>query len=163
MRQVIMMLAALVLLGGCATGPRYDTQQVELELLPSQVSEDPESYRGGRVLWGGAIVVTRNLPEYTEIEVLGYPLDGSQRPRTGREPVGRFLVRQPGYLEEMKYARGRMITVKGELAAAAAGQVGEARYTYPVVEPEDLYLWPPTSREPARPRFHFGIGVIFGR
>lgn len=163
MRQIVMMLTALFLLAGCAAGPRYDTREAELDLPPLQVSADPELYRGTRVLWGGSIAVTRNLRDYTEIEVLSHPLDRSQRPQMSLGTRGRFLVRQPGYLEEMDYARGRLVTVTGVLSAAAAGSVGEAPYTYPVVEAEDLYLWPPSYREPAVPRFHFGIGVIFGR
>lgn len=158
-----MVALALVLLAGCATGPRYDTHQVELELTPARVSAGPELYQGTVVLWGGAIVATRNLADYSEIEVLSYPLDRSQRPRVDRQPGGRFLLRQAGYLEEIDYAPGRQVTVRGALAAAVTGRVGEAPYIYPVVEAGELHLWPPPGREPARPRFHIGIGVIFGR
>lgn len=160
---VLLLLPVLIMLGGCATGPRYETRQVELGLVPLQVAANPQPYLGHRVLWGGPIVVTRNLPDYTEIEVLGYPLDRAQRPLTRREPQGRFLLRQAGYLEEIDYARGRLVTVTGVLAPAATGRIGEAPYTYPVVLAEELHLWPPAQRELAEPRFHIGIGVIFGR
>ncbi|MFH7325795.1 Slp family lipoprotein [Desulfurivibrio sp. C05AmB] len=163
MRPVLMTLLVLALLAGCATGPRYDTRGVALDLPPAIVSANPEPYRGTPVLWGGPIIATRNLADYSEIEVLSYPLDSAQRPRTDRPHQGRFLLRQPGYLEELDYAPGRLVTVRGRLGSAAAGQVGEAPYTYPVVEVSDLHLWPLTRRDPAQPRFHFGIGVIFGR
>ncbi|MDF1615110.1 Slp family lipoprotein [Desulfurivibrio dismutans] len=163
MRQLIVMLLVPILLAGCATGPRYDTHQVALDLLPATVSENPESYRDNKVLWGGLIVATHNLPDHTEIEMLSYPLNQAQRPLADRPTQGRFLLRQAGYLEELDYAPGRQVTVKGVLAAAKQGQVGEVTYTYPVVEAQDLYLWPPARHAPERTRFHIGIGVIFGR
>ncbi|ADH84830.1 Slp family lipoprotein [Desulfurivibrio alkaliphilus] len=163
MRQLALMLLLPILLAGCATGPRYDTGPVALDLMPAMVSANPEPYRGTEVLWGGLIVATHNLPDYTEIEVLSYPLDRAQRPLADRTPQGRFLLRQAGYLEELDFASGRRVTVKGVLAAPKQGRVGEAPYTYPVVEASDLHLWPPARREPERTRFQIGIGVIFGR
>jgi outer membrane lipoprotein len=137
---------------------------VATDLVPAEVAASPGVYRDSRVIWGGMIVATRNLTEFTELEVLGYPLEGSQRPATNRSPHGRFLVRKPGYLEEVDYAQGRHVTVTGTLGENVDGHVGEAPYVYPVVQATELHLWPEAHRAPAgQPRFHIGVGVIFGR
>jgi outer membrane lipoprotein len=164
MSHVLILAVTLAILAGCATGPRYETAGVAMDLVPAEVSADPAIHRDTQVIWGGVIVATRNLAEYTELEVLGYPLEGSQRPATNRSPHGRFLVRSPGYLEEMDFAQGRRITVTGMLGENVDGRVGEAPYVYPVVQATDLHLWPEARREPpGQPRFHIGVGVIFGR
>ncbi|WP_018232482.1 Slp family lipoprotein [Thioalkalivibrio thiocyanodenitrificans] len=164
MPHVLILVLTLSFLAGCATGPRYETAGVATDLVPAEVVASPGVYRDSRVIWGGMIVATRNLAEYTEMEVLGYPLEGSQRPATNRSPHGRFLVRKPGYLEEMDYAQGRHITVTGTLGENVDGRVGEAPYVYPVVHATELHLWPEARRAPpGQPRFHIGVGVIFGR
>jgi outer membrane lipoprotein len=164
MPHVLILAVALALLAGCATGPRYDTAGVATDLVPAEVSANPALHRGTQVIWGGLIVVTRNLADYTELEVLGYPLDRSQRPDAGRSPQGRFLVRTRGYLEEVDYAQGRRVTVTGTLGEHVDGLVGEAPYTYPLLQARDIHLWPvDTRRDPGSPRFHIGVGVIFSR
>lgn len=165
MHKVFPLLLILAWLSACATGPGYPTTGVATELQPAEVAARPGSYRGTSVIWGGMIVATRNLSQYTEIEVLGYPLDRRQRPLTSRPPQGRFLVRQAGYLEEVNHAPGRLLTVTGALGDKVQGQVGEAPYTYPLVEARALHLWPADiqGNGSGRTRFNIGVGVIFGR
>ena len=165
MRYLIILSLSLALLYGCATGPRYETEGVAVDLVPAEVVASPGVYRDARVIWGGMIVATRNLPDYTEMEVLGYPLGGTQRPDMSRTAQGRFLVRQPGYLEEVDYRQGRRVTVTGRLGENVEGQVGEAPYVYPVVQADDIHLWPRDRHadRDSRTRFHIGVGVIFTR
>lgn len=158
-----LMTATLFVLAGCATGPRYDTSRVDTALTAAQVAAAPTAHSGARVVWGGVIIVTRNQTGYTEMEVLSYPLGSAQRPDTGRAEQGRFLVRYSGYLEAVDYAPGRQITVSGKLEKALQGKVGDAPYTFPLVQSDAVYLWPRDERTRSEPQFHFGIGVIFGR
>ncbi|MCG5524400.1 Slp family lipoprotein [Ectothiorhodospira haloalkaliphila] len=158
------LLAALVgvlALGGCATGPRFDTQDTLSTLTPARVAMTDEAAAGQQVVWGGVIVNTRNLEEATQLEILGYPLDRRQRPRTEGTPQGRFMARVPGYLESVDYSPGRLLTLTGTLEKTVTGQVGETPYRYPVLGVDNHYLWP-REEEPAttRPRFNIGIGVI---
>ena len=163
MHRILIVLLAL-LLGACATGPRYPTTGVDVGLQATEVATRPGSFSGTRVIWGGVIVATRNLDRHTEIEVLAYPLDNRQRPRTDRAPQGRFLLQETGYLEAVSHAPGRLITVTGTLVDKVQGRVGEAPYTYPLLEAQALHLWPlETGRESSDTRFHIGVGVIFGR
>lgn len=164
-KPLLLFVAAVLLLAGCATGPRYETAGVATDLVPAEVAASPEVYRDSRVIWGGMIVATRNLAEYTELEVLGYPLESSQRPATSRSPHGRFLVRKSGYLEQVDYSPGRRVTVTGTLGENVDGRVGEAPYVYPVVQASDIHLWPEDTgvESSGRTRFNIGVGVIFTR
>lgn len=154
------MLAAS-LLGGCASAPKFDTSGVDSSVTPRTALAEASDAIGRRVQWGGVIVATRNLPQQTQLEVLGYPLDRSGEPDRSAAPQGRFLILQSGYLEPVDYAAGRAVTVVGTVARIEQGKVGEAEYRYPVVEASQLHLWPKETVYPRRDsNVHFGIGVI---
>jgi len=164
MKHATFVLAMGLLLGlaGCAGGPRYDTRQVNTALTPAQVVAAPDAHVGAQVIWGGLIVTTRNQPGYTEMEILSYPLDSAQRPDIRLSAQGRFIARYSGYLEGVDYAPGRQITLKGQVVKILAGKVGEAPYNFPLIQADNVYLWPIESRTySSQPQFHFGVGVIF--
>lgn len=146
----------------CAAGPRFDSSGIDPGLTPTRASQQMESLRGQRVLWGGVVIATSNLADATQIEVLGYPLESNQRPDIGASPQGRFLIHREGYLEPTDYAQGRVVTVVGRLREVRPGRIGETDYLYPVVEADQIHLWPRDSGRPAT-RFNFGVGVIFNR
>ncbi len=154
-------LLAVLLLAGCASGPRYPTEGVELALTPRQAASEIDTVRGKTILWGGIIISSTNLKDQSRLEILAYPLDSNQYPQTDSSPLGRFLLFKDGYLETVDYAPGRLISVRGPLTATEQGKVGDTRYTYPVVKTRDIYLWSRAGR--SDPRVHFGIGVVFGR
>ncbi len=164
MNRTTLVLIAALLLGttSCAVGPRYDTRQAEINLTPAMVSASPAAHASAQVIWGGVIVVTRNQPGYTEMEILSYPLDNGQRPDTRRTAQGRFIAHYSGYLEGVDYAPGRQITLRGRVEKVLQGKVGEAPYTFPQVQADDIYLWPIDNRTQSttQPQFHFGVGVI---
>jgi len=149
-----------LLLTACASGPRYPTEGVELSLTPQQAITEESLMRGKTILWGGMIINSSNLASQSRLEILAYPLDGSQYPQTDSAPLGRFLVIKNGYLETVDYAPGRLVTVRGPLSGSQSGKVGETNYTYPLVRAQNLYLWPRAGR--SEPRVHFGVGVVFG-
>jgi outer membrane lipoprotein len=153
-------LILLLMLAGCASTPKFDTSQVDQSLTPQAVNAEPLESRGKSVLWGGTILDTRNLEDSTQIELLAYPLNSSQRPIQASKPLGRFIIRQTGYLEPATYAQGRLLTVLGSVGDSQLGKVGEASYNYPVIIAEKLQLWTPES-ESSKSTFHFGIGIGF--
>jgi outer membrane lipoprotein len=161
MRQTLILLPLVLLLAGCAGKPRFDTADTALGVTPDQAVNEMARLEGTRVLWGGVIVAARNREQSTQLEILGYPLNDRQRPVPDADPQRRFLALKDGYLETADFAQGRWVTLTGPLTGTRAGRVGEADYTYPVVRIEDIELWPKAER-PREPRFHFGIGVIFG-
>ena len=157
----LVLWSLLLALTGCATGPKYPVSEVNPEIRPDLVSTSPESAKGTKVLWGGVIASNRNLADATQLEIIAYPLSSSnQSPQTGKASEGRFLVVTPGYLESVDYAVGRRITVTGSLQDTVAGRIGETPYQYPVVSPDDIYLWPRDAGSGSIP-IRFGIGFIF--
>ncbi len=150
-----------LMLAACAAGPQFDTADVALSVTPQQAASDFERIKGAGVLWGGVIVNAVNEETLTRLEILAYPLDSRHRPDTDAKAGIRFLAEKAGYLETADYAQGRQVTVKGTAADLRKGRIGDAPHTYPVVRVARIHLWP--RAEPrTEPRFHFGIGVIFG-
>jgi outer membrane lipoprotein len=145
---------------GCATTPSFDTSGVNLKLTPSLASKESSNDIGQKVIWGGMILSSVNLADTTQIEVLAYPLDDDDYlPNPNAKPLGRFLLRQAGYLETKEYEEGRYVTVQGRISEIQQGRIGEKDYPYPVVESEQLFLWPKDLQD-NQPKVHFGIGVM---
>lgn len=160
MRLLHVLPLAVALLAGCAAGPQFDTVGTDPALTPAAVVPDMEAKRGTAVIWGGVIVATTNLRNGTRLELLGYPLNRSQRPDIAAPAQGRFLVYWPEYLESVDFAAGRQLSVRGRLDGLESGQVGQSRYLYPVVAAERLWLWPRPGERSTDPTFHFGFGVF---
>ncbi len=161
LHQSLTLILAFILLQACATTPKFDTSDVNLDITPQQASDSTDALQGIRVLWGGVIIASSNLKDATQLEVLAYPLAPNQRPDIDKAPLGRFLARQTGYLETTDYAQGRLITLSGLLREPREGRIGESEYIYPVVEIDRLHLWPKQRGGSPETRFHFGLGVIF--
>ena len=150
--------AFLFLLSACATSPDFNTGGVNNGLLPNNTVAQAETAWGEKVIWGGVILSSNNLEQTTQLEVLAYQLNTSHLPQTSQQPIGRFIIQQPGFLETALYTSGRMITVLGRLQPHQTGKVGEADYQYPVVISDQLHLW---SKDAGRNKttFHFGLGL----
>ncbi len=157
------MLIAL-LLAACASGPRFDSKTYSQSPTPAEAAVDAGLWQGSRVLWGGMILNSANHEGGTEIEVLGYPLVSGQRPDSKRTAIGRFIVVKDAYLETVDYAEGRLVTITGAFTATRDGRVGDARYVYPLVKADDIYLWSVESAAGSQdPQFSIGVGVLLGR
>ncbi|EMG36915.1 starvation-inducible outer membrane lipoprotein [Desulfocurvibacter africanus PCS] len=158
-------VAALVL-SSCGSRLPKDMRITPTTLAdPLQVAERPGAYTNSTVLWGGRIVSLRPGREGTELEVLQFELNSSDRPESSQRTGGRFLVRTPAFLDPALYAPGREVTVAGTLEGSETRPVGERPYVYPVVASNDVYLWPERAPyrdpyyDPWGPRFYFGYGV----
>ncbi|HPE80286.1 MAG TPA: Slp family lipoprotein, partial [Gammaproteobacteria bacterium] len=152
---LIVVLAALVM-AGCAGTPRPG----DAGATPNQVLSGDDA--SGAVHWGGQIVSIKNRRDYTLVEVLALPLESSGRPRVDGKAEGRFIVQRPGFLEPHEYAADRLLEVRGQLDGFIHGTVGDAPYRYPLVQGEQLVLWPEdaaASTSPIKPRVNFGVGL----
>lgn len=157
--QTLMALAVTLLLAACASSPPVlETEGVNRTMTPQQVSSGEPTALETPLLWGGVIVSTANLAEHTQLEVLSYPLKGL-RPDTSATPTGRFLIRHEGYLETIDYASGREVSVVGTVTGMQEQNVGEARYEFPVLNDQQIHLWP-VARPQQEPRLNFGFGVV---
>ncbi len=164
MRQTSLCL--LLMLAGsitaCANEPRFNLNDVDNALTPATAVRDPAHAREHTVHWGGAIISTTNLKDSTRIEVLAYPQDNSSLPDIAAKAQGRFILLQSGYIEAADYAPGRLVSVVGKLTQTHPILVGEAQVILPVVQADQLYLWPPNAQR-SRMQFHFGLGVGISR
>lgn len=157
-------LAPLValLLAACAPAPIYQTPPGTVAATPMQVAQTPERYARVNVIWGGTVVSVKNLTNDTEIEVLAFPLDSSQRPRLKGNAAGRFIAVLPGYVESLNYPQGSPITVSGTLNGSRAGTVGQAPYVFPLVKVTQSHRWTADEMQRGHPNIHFGVGMGVG-
>lgn len=153
---------AMLILTACAPAPIYKATPGTLAVFPMQVGHAPEQYAKGDVIWGGSVINLRNFPDHTEIEILAYPLDGSQRPLVNAQGAGRFIAIYPGYLESFNYPSGSLVTISGQLDGNRAGNVDQAAYVYPLVNVTQSHLWTAAEMRQGHPDVHFGVGVGVG-
>lgn len=157
--RVLGMAGLVLLLSACASSPLATDDQAIAPFGPAHVLSG-EAAAGERVVWGGRIAAVRNLAEFTELTIVSYPLDRADRPRVQSEPGVRFLLRQQGFLEPVQYTPGRFLSVRGTVAGLEQTPVGEHWLELPVLEAEQLHLWPAdVSQWQSQTRFNIGIGI----
>jgi outer membrane lipoprotein len=163
-RSLLCLPALLVLLTlvACAPAPIYKPSAQAVAATPQQVAQSPERYAGGDVIWGGRIVQVMNLADHSEVELLAYPLDSSQRPKANDSGNGRFIAVLPGYAEPLDYPAGALMTVSGKLNGSRAGKVGQADYVFPLVGAAQSHVWTAEEMNKGRNNVHFGLGVGVG-
>ena len=123
-------------------------KDVDETITFNRLLETPEDFIGKRVMYGGAIVETRVLPEGTEIEVVQKKIDFSGYPEAGDESGGRFIFFKKGFLEPEIYSKGRGVTGVGKLTGTRMGKVGERPYEFPVIELDEIKLHEDIERNP---------------
>ena len=138
------MTACLLLSVGCAppVAPPALMKQVDQKLSLPQVRDNPKENMDKMVLWGGRIIRTVNKKKGTLIEVLQLALDSQDRPKTGYESSGRFIVAMPGFLEPEIYHKNREVTVVGQVVGVELLPVGEVKYKYVLLRGKEVKLWP---------------------
>ena len=105
----------------------------------------------------------RNLADRSEIEIVGYPLDSSQRPKLdGNGGWGRFIAVMPGYVESFDYPTGSLITLAGRITGSRAGNVGQANYVFPLVGVAQSHVWTAAEMQSGKSNVSFGVGVGVG-
>jgi outer membrane lipoprotein len=130
---------AAALVAGCAVAPK-PLQGEFAEVSPLQSSQAGRA--GDRVRWGGEIVQVETRPDRSCFELLGKPLLGTARPRTGDVSEGRFFACRSGFYDPALFAPGRELTVTGRIEGFEERPIGEYVYRYPRVDADVLYLWP---------------------
>lgn len=158
----IVLPATLLLLAACAPAPIYKNTNGVITAAPAQVVQTPERYSRGDVIWGGRIVQVNNLSDHSEVELLAYPLDSSQRPKANDAGNGRFIAVMQGYVEPIDYPPGALMTISGKLDGTRAGKVGEATYLFPIVKIGQSHVWTPAEMSKGRNNIRFGLGVGVG-
>ena len=140
-------LFLLSLILGCA--PVISTELkagADTSITFKEVQENPETYKGKIVLWGGEII--QILPQEngtTLIEILDRPLGWRDKPGKAVEFRGKFLVLTKGPLDTPIYKRGKRITIAGEIQGEIHGSeirgLTDSTYRYPVVLSKEMHVW----------------------
>ncbi|MEO7071833.1 MAG: Slp family lipoprotein [Rhodanobacter sp.] len=151
-----------VALSACAPAPIYKTAGPATTATPLSVAQSPERFANAQVIWGGRIVQVRNFADHSEIEVLAYALDSSQRPKASDVGSGRFIAQMSGYVEPLDYPAGGLITVAGTLNGSRTGKVGQADYVFPQVNVSQSHVWTVAEMGKGRNNVHFGLGLGVG-
>ncbi|MEJ2480513.1 MAG: Slp/YeaY family lipoprotein [Acidihalobacter sp.] len=141
-RPAASMLAALsaVALGGCAGVPLKPSGPYA-DLTPQDATRT--DYVGARVRWGGELIATEPQAKRTCFVVLALPLYRDGEPRVSRSrSLGRFIACSPGFYDPALYAKGRMITVAGDITRFETRKVGGYAYRMPVLDAGQPHLWP---------------------
>jgi outer membrane lipoprotein len=139
-----LLLAALVLaLGACATAPI--TPEIEgqaMSVVFSDLAANPDQFKGQTVILGGQVIKAVPAPEGTVLTVLQTKTEGDERPEGPETSQGRFMAVSKGFLDPQIYAPGRQVTVAGTVAGKRVEKLGEIDYPYPLIEADQVYLWP---------------------
>ncbi len=162
MKKFFVLFLIIFFLAGCAT-PGLETSRVNKNLTHAMALELFDNMRGQYALWGGIILSGKNLAKTTELEILAYPLDEYGEPIKDSNSFGRFIAVKQGYLELGEYAKGRTVTVVGQLTAKHEGLVGKSKYIYPILDVQQIKIWPKEPKyyyNDSDVRFHFGVGIF---
>jgi outer membrane lipoprotein len=153
------LIAATMLVTACASVISQSTlDRVDRTIAFQEIQGDPERFVGKTVLLGGVIVTTDVKKEATWVEVVQKPLDWEKMPEDTDLSYGRFLVLFDGFMDPAIYARGRKITVAGDVQGKKVLPIMEIHYTYPVIVPREHHVWTDAETD-GGPRFSIGIGV----
>lgn len=154
--RAIAFFMSLTIFGCAHVVPQELRDRADRNIDTEALLKDPEAYKGSFVILGGVIVSVRNTNEGTFLEVLERPLDSFERPQATDKSRGRFIVLHDGYLDGAVYAKGRGVTVAGEVIGKTVRPLGEIEYPYPLIKSRELYLVEPRSGSPVR----FDIGIF---
>jgi len=163
----LFVLSLSILLSGCVSIPTPLSVELSSAITIQQVQQNTVDFQGQTVRWGGIITKVINQEKETWVEVLALELTANAKPKLNRRnSSGRFIAKVSQFLDPEIYEDGYSITFVGKIADKIVGKIGEFKYTYPVIEVENHYLWPKVSyrRYPyITPGFwYYGISPYWG-
>jgi outer membrane lipoprotein len=129
-------------------------EQVRPGVTFNDVLKDPERYQGQMVILSGVIIEAKNTREGTLLQVLQRPAGFRGKPKDIDETEGRFLALDSRYLDVYVYAKGREVTVAGEVQGKRILPLDKTEYTYPLIYVKEIYLWPVTEERYYAPYYH---------
>ena len=132
-----LVLSTAAILTSCTSVPAQ-LQGEYTDVSPASIQPD---LFGSSVRWGGVLVETRNEQNRTCFEVLSRQLDRYMRPLMEDTTLGRFIACTNGFHDPEVYAKGREVTVVGQIQSIEDRKIEEFAYRYPVLEVADLVLW----------------------
>ncbi|MBI1912364.1 MAG: Slp family lipoprotein [Deltaproteobacteria bacterium] len=139
MRTLIVVLMTFII-AGCSVISKETRKQVDENITLDMVQSNPDRYIGRKVLWGGIILGTDNLAQYSEVEVLETELAYDKSPEDGNSR-GRFIIRSKKFLDAKVYSENKRITVAGTIEGTQSRKIGQMEYQFPVINPIEMRLF----------------------
>jgi outer membrane lipoprotein len=146
MRSFLYLFLFLLLFPGCS--PVFSPtvmKKVDPTLTFKKVIQNPDSYIGKTVFWGGEIIQVLPQDRITIIEIFQMPLGWRGRPEEPSASEGKFLVLFGEYFDFSHFNKGRKITVAGEIQRVVRGEeiesLSEKDYRFPLLLSEEIHLW----------------------
>ncbi len=149
MVRISLFLLSFLFILGCATDRAISPDlraKMGSSITFKEVAQNPDTYKGKMVIWGGEIIQTLPQDDGTIlVEVLEWPLGWRGKPKRTVEFHGKFLVFSKEPLDLSLYKRGTEITVAGEIEGSMPGEkvksVGDSTYRYPLLLSKEIHLW----------------------
>ncbi len=88
------------------------------------------------------LIDVKNDTSETTLQLLAFPLNYYGRPNLNSPPLGRFLVKSNDFLDPAIYINSSELTVSGRLIDVNTRKVGQKVLSLPVLELQQIYLWP---------------------
>jgi outer membrane lipoprotein len=114
--------------------------EADSSLTLSRVVENPKTYLGSIVIWGGIVSTVSRGPEGTRLLVIQTPLDSHGYPQT-QVTEGEFIARTSESLDPRVYRRGQAITLAGEIEGVDEKQLGFMEFPRPVLRIVQIHPW----------------------
>jgi outer membrane lipoprotein len=143
-RPLLALLVLVVAAAGCATTAPI-RQEIKAQATPvdfSELATNPDKFKGETVILGGQIIKTTPTADGTLLTVLETKTKDAERPGGREATQGRFMALAKGFLDPQVYSEGRQVTVAGKVAGKRMDKVGELEYAYPLINADQVYLWP---------------------
>lgn len=140
MMKTLIIMAIMMLTACSMVSPPMEFAP-EQNVALKQVKADPASYMGQSVRWGGKILSVNNYPNYSEIQLVEFPLNYRSRPVVSTQSQGRFLIRSGAFLDPEIYQVGLMLTAQGEVKDLVTLQVDQKVLSVPVISLEQSHVW----------------------
>jgi outer membrane lipoprotein len=139
--RVIFLFLIVAFFSGCAASVISEEalKDIDRNMNLATVQSDPQAHVGRKVLWGGIIISTKNLPDHTRIEVLAKELTYMDMPELyDRSSQGRFIILAPGFYDKLVYKPGLGITVAGVIKGTETIKIEELSYPYILISPIEM-------------------------
>ncbi|MDD5168086.1 MAG: Slp family lipoprotein [Syntrophales bacterium] len=149
-KAFLLIVFGAVILVSCTPFSKEIISRVDDTVTIAAVRKNPEQFKGKMVLWGGVIIETENSQDESKILVLQTALNIVDRPLNLDRSEGRFIVKEKGFFDPVIFARGREITVAGQIIGKEDLPLGKIRYEYPVIVPAQFILW-------ERPEYYYPL------
>ena len=154
--------SAFILLSACSGLPPKIENALWEDVDYSQAHENSKRFTGLPIRWGGTIVHVTNEEEYSEIQVLYYPLNVYGRPSLRQPNGGRFLMQSDKFLDPAIYLKGAEITIAGTLSGEIDRKVGNKTIKLPLISSAQSHLWPVYKDKPHLYYSGFGPYSYYG-